>query len=270
VRIVALSIAAIVWAMPPTILRSCARAWAQATPDGPDVVEYRDDRLTVRVTAGPLARVLSEIARASGAEVRGAVPAREVTATLDRVPLSEALATLLGEQSFVLRYGSDGALRAIELLGVGPSASPLTASPTPTASPAPLVEEEAQAAILQRPVPVSGALARAVGTQTPSAGRLLHAALGEERVTVRADAREALLAAFTADPEIEAAYLSTLRPVDDRALATIMRGSARGKGAEDLMATFAARAPSPELRAKAAAVLEELRRTQPDARRGSP
>jgi hypothetical protein len=89
---------------------------------------------------------------------------------------------------------------------------------------------------------------------------LLHAAVSEERAALRTDARAALLEVFAADPEIEAAYLSTLQPVADATLAGVLRGSTSGEGAEELMVALASEARSPELRAKAAAVLEELRK----------
>ncbi len=228
----------------------------------PEVVRYEEGRLTLHADGASLARVLAAIAAETGAEIRGGLPTREVTVRLERVQLSEALGTLLRDHSFLLRYDRDGKLRAIELLGAGP---PVTMLPSParTSSPIALADEEAQAEILQRPVQVRGALARALGTETPSTGLLLHTAVGEERAAVRTDARAALLETFAANPEIEAAYLSTLQPVADATLAEILRASAGGEGAQELMIALASQARSAELRAKAAAVLEELRKTPP-------
>ncbi len=91
------------------------------------VVAYDDDRLTVHAERVPLADVVREIGRRSGAEIVGEVrKPRDVTRQFERVPLVDALARLLGEQNFTLRYGSEGKLRTISLLG-----EPLAAQTTP-------------------------------------------------------------------------------------------------------------------------------------------
>ena len=82
------------------------------------VVAYDDDRLTVHAEGAPLADVVREIGRQSGAEVVGEVrKPRAVRQSLDRVPLVDALVRLLGEQNFTLRYGPEGKLLRIHLLG---------------------------------------------------------------------------------------------------------------------------------------------------------
>ena len=94
------------------------------------VVAYDDDRLTVHADRVPLADVVREIGRQSGAEIVGEVrKPRDVTRQFDRVPLVDALARLLGEQNFTLRYGSEGKLRKISLLG-----EPLAAAAQTTAA----------------------------------------------------------------------------------------------------------------------------------------
>ena len=113
--------------------------------------------------------------------------------------------------------------------------------------------------MLQREVPVSGALAKALNTSTPSAGVLLHTALQSPSGEIRAASRRAILAAFDADPELEEAYLSTLAPVADPTLATMLRRMAKDDAAEALMSALAAGARSEALRSKAAAVLAALR-----------
>ena len=82
------------------------------------MVAYDDDRLTVHAEGAPLADVVREIGRQSGAEVVGEVrKPRAVRQSLDRVPLVDALVRLLGEQNFTLRYGPEGKLLRIHLLG---------------------------------------------------------------------------------------------------------------------------------------------------------
>jgi hypothetical protein len=81
------------------------------------VLEYENDRLTIRAHAVPLGDLINEIGRKSGAEVHGACEPRNVSAEFDGEPVTDALERLLGQRnSFALRYGPDGGLRAIELL----------------------------------------------------------------------------------------------------------------------------------------------------------
>ena len=237
-----------------------------ATPAPPEVLRYERGRLTLHAAGVSLAGVLEAIARVSGAALRGTLPSDDVTATLDDVPLADALTTVLHGRSFMLVYDGGGALRVIELLEAAPAVASSPEPPTlpiaATSSPSSgtLAEEEAQAAVLQRPVAISGTLARALGDEQITTGRLLYAATNEPQSAVRAEAREALLATFAADPAREAAYLSTLTPVANDVLARILRGSEQDGGAQELMAELASRSRSPELRAKAAAVLQELQR----------
>ncbi len=78
------------------------------------MVAYDDGRLTLHAEKVPLADVVREIGRQSGAEIVGKVrKPREVTRQFDEVPLFDALVRLLGEQNFTLRYGSEGKLRTI-------------------------------------------------------------------------------------------------------------------------------------------------------------
>ena len=231
----------------------------EAEPDAvpPHVVRYESGRLTVRVVDVALDRLLAEIAAATHANVRGTVGSRPVSIDFRRLPLFDGLARIFGAESFMLTYARDGTLRSIDMLGKGAAKAP---SPTRTPQP-PLAEEEAQATVLQRTVPVSGPLADALGGADAPIGRVLHAAVMERDPAARTAAREAALAAFTRDPEVEAAYLSTLTPVDDAVLARILEGAAADpESVGEWMSALATRAPSAALRAKAAAVLTALQR----------
>jgi hypothetical protein len=82
------------------------------------VVAYDADRVTAHAERVPLADLVREIGRQSGAEILGHVrKPRDVSLDFDRVPLVDALGRLLREQNFTLRYGPEGKLRTIELLG---------------------------------------------------------------------------------------------------------------------------------------------------------
>jgi hypothetical protein len=231
------------------------------TPQGSERIQYEGDRLTVRATDVPLDRLLAEIAAVTRVTIRGTAPSRPVSVDFQSVPVREGLLRIFGEESFMLRYGSDGALRAIDLLGRGDAVGTVpVAGISPSPRP-PLAKEEEQAAILRRPIKMEGALADALGTEEPALGQVLHAVLGQTDGALRAEAREQTLAAFARDPEAEAAYLSTLEPVDDETLATMLRNMAAEPGAaEEWMALLASRSLSPGLRAKAAAVQAIMQR----------
>src|SRR5205814_8862134 len=113
---------------------ACSAGRAE-TADGPSasVLTYRNDRLSVRLVGVPLAEVMADIGRASGAEIYGILPQpREVSAEFDDVPLVEALDRLLGNQNFVLKYGKGDRLHAIKLLGGAGVPMRMAATPAPT------------------------------------------------------------------------------------------------------------------------------------------
>ncbi len=84
------------------------------------VIAYDADRVTVHAKRAPLADVVREIGRQSGAEIVGDVrKPRDVSQDFERVPLVDALVRLLREQNFTLRYGPEGKLRTIGLLDAG-------------------------------------------------------------------------------------------------------------------------------------------------------
>jgi hypothetical protein len=234
-------------------------------PERPtDVVRYEHDRLTLRTEHMTRAEVVRQLAAASGASVRGDMPAGDVSVTLESVPLTVALDRILGKQSYMLTYKGDGTLRAIEMLGAG---VPVVVTPVPPgarSSPAPhasIVQQRA-AAPLQRELPVSQQLIESLGGDPPTIERLLHAVVGESRADLRAEAREALLNAITTHPEIEAAYLASLGPVEDGALLGALRAQSSADGAAEWFGALAVRAHNQELKRKANAVLGELQRAK--------
>src|SRR5438552_11598794 len=105
----------------PAVLTAVALFLAVTTPwaaDDPRVVEYRNDRVTLRVHAVPVREILDELAHQSGADIRGQVrQSRPVSVEFEDVLLTDALTRLLGEQNFTLTYDDDGHLRSVELLG---------------------------------------------------------------------------------------------------------------------------------------------------------
>jgi hypothetical protein len=244
--------------------------WApvRAPADDPptdEVVRYENGLLTVRANDVAVDRLLGQIAAQTGATMRGIPPTRTASFDFRDVPLAEGLKRILGEDSFMLAYGTDGQVRTIRFLGRGEAVTMPSPAPSPDAAvgagEAPLAEEEKQAGVLQKPVVVTDhpPLRRALGTTTPAIGQVLHATTQQTLPNVRAGARETVLKTFASDPEVEAAYLSTLEPVDDATLAQMLKTSSAPGAAEEWMSALSTRAPSPALRLKAAAVLKALR-----------
>ena len=245
------------------IALACLPVVAAATDDAP-TVRYADGRLSVHADHAPLATILADVARATGARLRGTPPDRELSIDLREVRLEEALIRVLGKDNFALVYAPDGRVRTIELLGEAanvPSWPPLGPGASETQAG---VDPERQREVMGRTVPVTGRLAAALGTSHPTAGQLVHAALLQKSGRVRAEAQERLLVTFDKDPEIEEVFLRTLGAIDDATLARMLRGMGAAH-AEELMTKLASRARSEELRGKAAAVLERLRAPADDA-----
>jgi len=230
--------------------------------DAERVVRYANDQLTVRLARAPVGEVLDEIGRTSGAEIRGQPNPREVSAEFEDVPLPDALHRLLGNQNFTLKYGEKGRLVAIDLLG-GPATAPASitpagARPSSTTMPTPPPQNLQEALRRHPPVPVTGALATALGTNAASVDQLLNTVLHHDDAGVRQEALRATLNAVESDAALRGSLLATVNTIDDAALGASLRGIA-GDRAEELMAQVATQARASELRVKASSVLQQLR-----------
>jgi hypothetical protein len=106
---------------------AAGRARAESAPV---VARFADGRLSVSATDASLEDVVREVARVVGAEVKGTVATpRQVTITLEEMPLEEALRRVLGEQPYSLRYDRDK-LVEVALVDVGsPTRKALAGAP---------------------------------------------------------------------------------------------------------------------------------------------
>ena len=230
--------------------------------DAERVVRYTNDQLTVRLARAPVGEVLDEIGRASGAEIRGQPNPREVSAAFEDVPLPDALHRLLGNQNFMLKYGEKSRLVAIDLLA-GEGAPPGTTSVAARVSSTTTVPQPPQQTLqeaLQRfpAVPITGALAGALGTNTATIDQLVNTALHHDDAGVRAEALRTTLNAVESDATLRGSLLATVNSIDDVALTASLRGIA-GDRAEELAAHVATQARASELRVKASSVLQQIR-----------
>jgi hypothetical protein len=229
-----------------------------------DILSYQDDRLTMRVENMPLGEVLEQLKAQSGAELRGEVPAGQVTATFDAIPLREALERLLGDRSFTLTYGDDGRLKAIELKG-GPQAAPAVARQEDRPARAAGRKErwEAVGAVFNdpKPVPVDGVLAELTGKNEAGWDFVLRTAINHEDPEVRLDAARAGMRAVDQSPEMQQALLKAFDAMDTAELAQFARAAMGGssEGAEALTKFIARNTRTPEFRTRARAVLRQIR-----------
>jgi hypothetical protein len=226
------------------------------------LMEYRDDRLSVRLEKVSLDDVLAELARISGGQIRGELrEPHDVTAEFKDVPLSDALHRLLGNQNFALVYGRSGELRAVRLLG-GPQAptakTPAVAALVPTTttltpSPGNLLALFAR----HPPIPVSGRLAEAFGSNTATFEQLLNASLHNEDPSIRADGLRVFIGGVEGDAELKTAVMGSLGSMDDQALTALVQSIA-GDHASEFIAGIVTRTRDGTLRTRGSAVLERL------------
>jgi hypothetical protein len=234
------------------------------SPPAP-VVRYENDTLTVRLSKVPVTEVLDQLSQQTGARIRGQLKAsRDVSAEFDAVPLSDALHRLLGDENFALVYGTDGALRAVKLLG-GPTASgPSMASAGGTMMTTTTLGQPVSPVGLlglfdrHLPVPVSGRLAQVLGSETASMRQLLEVGLHNEDPGVRAEAVRTGVQVLETEPELRSAVITTVGGMDDAELGAVLRGLA-GDRAEEMAMHIATQTRVTELRTKASSVLQRLR-----------
>jgi hypothetical protein len=225
------------------------------------VIQYAKDALTVHLTNVPVAEVLDEIARQSGAEIRGHVRADgAVTAQFDAVPLPEALHRLLGDQNFALVYGESGKLKSVRLLGgtPGQTAAVAPAPVTPAVQPPASSPGLANLVANHAPVPVSGRLAQTVGGPNATLQQLFEIGTRNEDSSLRSEAIRTMVSTLETDPALRAATIGELGTIDDGALSAILRGAA-GEHAEEVAMQVLTQARASEIRVKASSVLQRLR-----------
>src|SRR5436309_3844683 len=231
---------------------------ARAAEDAPaPLIRYSNDALTVRLSGVPNSEILEELARQSGAEIRGDVrEAREVTADFQSVPLPEALARLLGEQDFALVYGKGGRLKAVRLLGGSRAGASTTVPPAAAVAPFPGSLPE----LIDRhpPVPVAGQLADALGAQSATLRQLLDLSLHHGDPAVRAEAVRTGIAAVEAETTLRTAVIGELSNADSAFLSALLRASA-SEQAEDVAMQVLRDSRAAEIRVKALSVLQRLR-----------
>lgn len=234
-------------------------------------VQYRDDRLTVHATEVPVTECVRALETATGADVRGRVPAEgTISIELEAVPLDEALGRIFGESNFAITYRSDGRPAAIELLGGLLPASVMHQAKTPAlpppgsdgatwpSDPASIQAVATLGSFLERnpTVAVPESLAKTVGARTVPFVALVKVAATNDDRSVRARAWRLSLRTIQQDPELWGAFKTVVEPAPEDS----MRDFARhllGANAEELTRQLVERSDA-DMRGPTQAMLARL------------
>jgi hypothetical protein len=213
---------------------------------------YRDGRVTADIQGVPLEEVLAALARETGAAINGEpLFLQPVHVRLDGVPLSEALRRLLGGQNFLLRYGPDGDVSSVDLLG----------GPQPRTSNAGAAQVSAldfyRLVAGHPPITVGPALVKAAGGDRARAHRLLQVATHDADPAVRREALLAVLRAVEGDTALRNTALLALRRTSDASMAQLLRTHG-GEHVVELLGVLEAEASDPLVRRRAVRVRGKL------------
>ena len=220
---------------------------AVAAPSLPTVT-WQDERISVHANGSDVGTLLQEIARATGAQLRGVVPVGPaLAADCERVALPEALTRLLGQSGFTIRYGRGTEVSTIVLVEEG------TASPSPLVSdqrsPGAGIDPPPILAALDLPISARGRLRRRLGA-SPTFGLVINALLTSTdpadrlaafRDIARSAAHTDAVATFVADALVGAddRLLGELFGGVSRTKVTVLAGRvARGTRLQDIEARF--------------------------------
>lgn len=238
-------------------------------------ISVREGLVSAVLEDAPLDEVLHRLAVATGAELRGAVPAdRRVGAQFTDLELRPALERILGDLSFALVYDAEGRLRTIDLRGA-PAHRPADAGShdirldlstwPPNEAVAQAAERLQARALSDRPIPVRGLLRRALDTDVVPWRLLAQTAVANDDRRIRAHAARRAVRALEEGDEKHRALVRLLEGSGDALVADYLRRAA-GERAVDLARMAARGARTPAVRQRLRAVVARLEVATPSSR----
>jgi hypothetical protein len=240
---------------------------ARAAETKPDrVVRYRDDKVTLHAQDAPVADLLDELSRQSGAELRGEPPKdAKLTADFEAVPLQEALQRMLGE-NFTLRYADDGKLKTIDLKG-GPEA-PRKVPPPAMAGDVPIEPDTTPESWRrayhsfdnQGRVPIEGRFAKVISADEANWDMVFNMAYGYLKdAKVRREAVRAGIRALESNPDLQATIADTVGKMDEDDLANFALHNCKHM-CEELLKNIVRETHLPAFKSGALTLLRQLRK----------
>lgn len=241
----------------PLVFLVAAALWAPTGQAAPPDLRYAHGRLTADVRDVELADLLGEIASKAGFAIRGRPTPHTVSLRLDAVPVADAVLRLLEGERVAYTYDRNGRLKRLEFFEVGTDGS--WKSPV---GQHPVAQAEGGApsgvAARDRPVPIEGLLASALGSEQSTFSQIVGVALQAGDARLRKEALRMALALLDAEPGLRTDVSATLDGLDDVALAARLEEIA-GAHAEEIALQTARRSHWKPLRRRAVAVLRLIR-----------
>jgi hypothetical protein len=252
-----------------TALVACAALWASAhAATDAEALRYDKGAVSGTLDAVPADEAVESLATATGARLEGTVIApKPVTASFRNESIEGALARILGQQNFTVRYGSEDRVKSITLLGGPAAAKP---APAPPAATEPSVEaktpsagygfpvELSRALQRHRPLPLPDVLAKSMGVEEATVPELLDTATLDEDGVTRAQASQVVLSALEMNGRLRRSFLRTLHDLDDEQFAAILEAES-GPRFVEVVEFLTAHSREPSIKKKAGVILEQLR-----------
>lgn len=239
---------------------------APAPAAAAQTVTWANDTLSLRVDKMPVADLLQQITKQTGAELKGRpVTDREISLQFDGLSLEESLHRILGSQNFTLRFAANGSPSVIELLG-GPEAPVQQAKDTsPAMGITPNPDRPALPPRLgfprtfpsRRQLDLPEVLQKVVGSKSATFDQTFDIATLHKEALTRAMASQVVLSQIERDRRVRRSVLSAMAKLDDATLENF-RGTVEGERVHDLLEFLSVHAREPSLQHKATIALDRF------------
>ena len=236
--------------------------WTCISVAKPPPVKVHDDKVSLKAENANLKELLAAVAKASGAELAGSIPAdRTVTVELSSVPMKEAMERLLGNQNFTLTYAGQ-TLKVIQLKADAeelrvPTTPNQAKGPDSASDWAPAGWWKMSRAFDGKQIPVDGTARAFSEGPTVTWDWLIQSAYAGVP-ELRRDLIRRGVKAFEEDKELRDAVEAATAGMRDDDIARFVRAFCRDRGVRFVHA-IARTTTDPVLRARASAVANRIR-----------